>query len=113
MTWDTLVVPAFSLLGAMLAGVGLKIVERWLLKSKERDDTATNLRNELRAELTALKIEMQAVEKELDEWKFKYYDVIEKYIIAKAQLEAALKILRDKNIQPPEPPVALTGGGEK
>lgn len=108
MEWNNLTIPILSLLGAVFAGVGVKVVEKWLQKSKDRDDTATNLRNELRSELTSLKQEMAAVEKSLDEWKAKYYDVIEKYILAQAQLQAAIKILNDKGIEPPQPP-SLTG----
>lgn len=103
MTWETLSGPILSLLGVVFAGAGLKFVEGWLKKTKDKDDTATNLRQELRNELTALKADMAKVEKELDEWKGKYYEVIERYIIAKAQLEAALKVLAERGTVIPPP----------
>lgn len=111
MEWNNLSVAIISLITALFAGTGLKVVERFLQKSKEKDDAATGIRNELRAELTALKVEMLAVERDLDVWKAKYYEVIEKYIIAKAHLEAAMKILKDRGIEPPPPPPPLTGNG--
>lgn len=108
---NNLTVAIISLVTALFAGTGLKVVEKFVSKSKEKDDAATNIRNELRGELTALKLEMQVVERDLDAWKAKYYEVIEKYIIAKAHLEAALKILKDRGIEPPPPPPPLTGNG--
>lgn len=112
MTWDTATITAvITLAGTVFAGAGLRVVEKWLQKAKDKDDTATNLRNELRAELTELKKELTAAEKSIDEWRAKYYDVIEKYIVAKAQLDAVLKLLAQHNIAPPDSPVDLTGGG--
>ena len=100
-----------SVIGAVFAGSGLKVIEKWLQKAKDKDDTATNLRNELRAELAELKKELATAGDSIDEWRAKYYDVIEKYILVKAQLNAVLKILMDHGIEPPEPP-DLTGGGK-
>jgi archaellum component FlaC len=112
MTLDGPVLTAIlSVLGAVFAGTGLKIIEKWLQKAKDKDDTATNLRNELRTELTELKKELAAAGDSIDEWRAKYYDVIEKYILVKAQLNAVLKILADHGIEPPPPP-DLTGGGK-
>jgi archaellum component FlaC len=103
----------FSVIGAIFAGTGLKIVEKWLQKTKDKDDTATNLRNELRSELTALKKELADAGDSIDEWKAKYYDVIEKYILVKAQLNAVLKILSERGIEAPTQPEDLTGGPKK
>jgi uncharacterized protein (DUF3084 family) len=91
-------IPLIALLGTIFGGAGLEFIKRWLNKAKEKDDTATALRNELRSELTGLKTEMQAVEKELDEWKAKYYDVVEKYLTIKIQYEQALRQLNAANI---------------
>jgi uncharacterized protein (DUF3084 family) len=92
-------IPIIALLGTIFGGAGLEFIKRWLGKAKEKDDTATNLRNELRTELTALKAEMAAVEKELDEWKAKYYDVVEKYLTVKIQYENLLRQLGDRQVQ--------------
>ena len=112
---DTTVVTAiFSVIGAVFAGTGLKVVEKWLQKAKDKDDTATSLRNELRTELTDLKKELASAGDSIEEWREKYYDVIEKYIVVKAQLNTVLKMLADRGIEPP-PAIAedLTGDEHK
>ena len=87
-----------ALFGTIFGGAGLEIVRRVLSKSKEKEDSATVLRNELRAELTALKAEMMTVEKELDMWRQKYYELFEKYVLIKVQYDSVLKQLAAKNI---------------
>jgi len=102
-------VPLMALIGTLFGGAGLEFIRRWLGKAKEKDDTATALRQELRTELTAMKVEQAALEKELDEWKQKYYDVVEKYLTIKIQYENAVALLREKKIEEPKevviPPV--------
>jgi len=107
-----------ALFGTVFGGAGLEFVRRVLAKSKEKEDSATALRNELRTELTALKAEMTAVEKDLDMWRQKYYELFEKYILIKVQYDSVLKQLAAKGIieedialpdtpldKPEEPPV--------
>jgi hypothetical protein len=114
-----------ALAGTIFGGVGLEVIRRALAKSKEREDSATALRVELRGELTALKAETAAVEKELDHWKQKYYELFEKYVFIKVQYDAAIKALAanggvpDEIILPPtpldkepEPPVVSDKPGE-
>lgn len=100
-------IPVLTFLGTIFAGAGLKWIEGWLKKAKDKDDTATNLRNELRGELTSLKSEIQQTEKELDEWKGKYYLLIEQYLSVRSQLETAKSLLNNAGIKVPEVP-ALT-----
>jgi hypothetical protein len=95
-------IPIIALLGTLFGGAGLEFIKRWLGKAKERDDTATALRNELRGELTSLKKELANVEKELDEWKAKYYEVVERYLTIKIQYENALRLLAEKKIEEPK-----------
>ena len=94
--------PIIALLGTIFGGAGLEFIKRWLGKAKDKDDTATALRNELRGELTSLKQELAEVEKELDDWKAKYYDVVEKYLTVKIQYENALRQLSDRQIEEPK-----------
>jgi len=91
-----------ALLGTLFGGGGLELIRRALAKSKEREDSATSLRNELRTELTSLKHEMLEVEKELDEWKLKYYELFEKYLLVKLQYEEALTELEKEGIKMPK-----------
>lgn len=95
-------IPIIALLGTLFGGAGLEFIKRWLGKAKDKEDTATALRNELRGELTSLKQELAEVEKELDEWKAKYYDVVEKYLTVKIQYENALRQLSDRQIEEPK-----------
>lgn len=91
-----------ALLGTLFGGVGLEVIRRALAKSKEKEDSATAMRNELRTELTSLKAEMSAVEKELDLWRQKYYELYEKYVFIKVQYDAAIKVLANNGVIPDE-----------
>lgn len=83
--------PVFVLAGTIFSGVGLEIVRRLLGRAKEKDDTATEFRKELRGELTSIKSELDTVEKELDEWKGKYYALLQQYIEVKGQLDEMVR----------------------
>lgn len=101
-------IPVLTFLGTVFAGAGLKWIEGFLKKAKDKDDTATNLRNELRTELTALKAEIQATEKELDSWRERAYRMQEDLLMMKVQLEAAKRILEANGMTLPEVP-PMTG----
>lgn len=103
----------FALAGTVFSGAGLEITRRWLSRNKERDDTATELRKELRDELSSLKKELDEVEEQLDLWKTKYFDLLQQFVSVKGQLEDALRHIqrdagkaadRTSRIQPPESP---------
>jgi uncharacterized protein involved in exopolysaccharide biosynthesis len=81
-------VPVLTCIGTIFAGAGLKWVESKLKAAKEKDDTATTLRNELRSDLTALKAENQQHEKEISEWREKYYKEFEQVLLLKAEVES-------------------------
>lgn len=88
-----------ALIGTLLGGVGLKFVEHWLSRSKIRDDTASQLRSELRTEIQNLKQELNNVEADLDKWRGKYYELMDNFIKVKSELESAMRQLQ--NNQPP------------
>jgi chromosome segregation ATPase len=85
-----------ALIGTVLGGVGLKFVEHWLSRSKVRDDTASQLRNELRAEIQGLKQELNNVETDLDKWRGKYYELMDNFIKVKSELETAMRQLQNQ-----------------
>lgn len=89
-----------ALLGTIFGGAGLEIIRRALSKSKEREDSATAFRDELRTELTQLKTEMMTVERELDMWRLKYYELYETYLRVKFQYEAVTRQLSDHGLAP-------------
>src|SRR6476469_7125016 len=102
-----------ALAGTIFGGAGLEILRKILTKSKDREDSATNIRNEIRGELTSLKAEMATVEKELDMWRQKYYELFEKYILIKVQYDSVLKQLAankilQENIELPPTPLDKT-----
>jgi uncharacterized protein YlxW (UPF0749 family) len=86
-----------ALLGTVLGGVGLKFVEHWLSRSKVRDDTAAQLRTELRTEIQNLKQELNNVEADLDKWRGKYYELMDNFIKVKSELESAMRKLQNDN----------------
>ncbi|ASR75597.1 hypothetical protein SEA_MILDRED21_239 [Streptomyces phage Mildred21] len=86
-----------AVIGTMLGGVGLKFVEHWLSRSKVRDDTAAQLRNELRTEIQGLKQELNNVETDLDKWRGKYYELMDNFIKVKSELETAMRKLQQQN----------------
>lgn len=86
-----------AVIGTMLGGVGLKFVEHWLSRSKVRDDTAAQLRNELRTEIQGLKTELTNVEADLDKWRGKYYELMDNFIKVKSELETAMRKLQNNN----------------
>lgn len=59
--------------GALGGGVGLKIIDSFLVRGKNKDDSASKFREEQRQEITRLKAELQETERELDNLKIKYY----------------------------------------
>jgi hypothetical protein len=81
-------IPVLTFLGTIFAGAGLKWIEGVLKKAKDKDDTATNLRNELRTDLAALKAENQSNEKEADQWRDKYYAQLENTLALAAEVES-------------------------
>lgn len=73
-----------ALIGALLGGSGLKVIEHWLNRSKGKDDTATDFRNELRTDIKDLRAELARTEDELDKWRVKYYALMDEFIKYKA-----------------------------
>lgn len=65
-----------AVIGAILGGSGLKVIEHFLNKSKDKSDVAKDFRQELRQDLTDAKKELDRVEGELDTWKGKYYALL-------------------------------------
>ena len=74
-----------ALIGALLGGSGLKVIEHWLNRTKTKDDTATDFRNELRSDIKELRIELAKTEEELDKWRVKYYALMDEFIKYKQQ----------------------------
>ncbi len=77
-----------AIFGTAILGGILKIVESWLSKNKNKDDTAIVLRNELRKDLEDLRGEIRTAEKDSDTWREKYYLLKEEYLGIKSELDS-------------------------
>lgn len=92
-----------ALIGTLLGGAGLKIIESFLSRGQKKVDTATAMREELRKESDSLKSdaaklreEIRQVEKDLDAWKEKYFLLLQEYLEIKSQIAHALPKEEDK-----------------
>lgn len=82
-----------SLLAAILSGMGTAIIAGLRDSKKEKIRREERDKDHLKMEVKDLKIELYKLEKELTEWKDKYYDAIQELIGLKAELENALSML--------------------
>ncbi len=82
-----------SLLAAILSGMGTAIIANFRDAKKERIRREERDKDHLKLEIKDLKIDLYKLEKELTEWKDKYYEAIQELISLKAELENALTML--------------------
>jgi predicted nuclease with TOPRIM domain len=78
-------------IGALVVGVLMKFVSKLTDKRKDTLNEHLELRRELREELDAVKAEINTLQKELDEWREKYYHQVEVTTFLQAEL-AAMRI---------------------
>ncbi len=79
-----------SLLAAILSGMGTAIIAGLRDSKKERIRREERDKDHLKLEVKDLKIELYKLEKELTDWKDKYYSSIQELIQVKSELENAL-----------------------
>ncbi len=87
----TTVILAIS--AAILSGVGTAIVAGIRDMVKEKNRRIEREQDHLKLDLKDLKIELYKIEKELTEWKDKYYKAIQDLISVKSELEEALIVI--------------------
>jgi septal ring factor EnvC (AmiA/AmiB activator) len=78
------------LFAATLSGMGTAIIAGLRDSKKEKRRQAEREQDHLKLEIKDLKIELYKLEKELTEWKDKYYNSIQELIQVKSELENAL-----------------------
>lgn len=76
-----------GLITAVLTGVGVKIVDSILNRGEQVVDEATQLRKELRKEVTFLTEELNHVRMELDACRESYYELLSDYERLKLEYE--------------------------
>jgi len=79
-----------ALLAAALSGMGTAIIAGLIENKKEKARKREREQDQLKIEIKDLKIELYRLEKELTEWKDKYYASIQDLIKIKSELENAL-----------------------
>jgi hypothetical protein len=79
-----------ALVSALLSGLGTASLVAIKENFKENRRSREREQDHLKLDLKDLKIELYRVEKDLSEWKDKYYQAIQELIIIRAELEEAL-----------------------
>lgn len=82
-----------SISAAILSGVGTAVVAGVRDMVKEKNRRIEREQDHLKLDLKDLKIELYKIEKELTEWKDKYYNAIQDLISVKSELEEALMVI--------------------
>jgi hypothetical protein len=75
---------------ALVSGMGTSMVASFRDSKKEQRRRVERDQDLLKMDLKDLKIELYKIEKELTDWKDKYYNAIQELISIKAELEATL-----------------------
>ena len=80
---------------AILSGMGTAIIAGLNENKREKNRKQEREQDHLKLEVKDLKIELYQIEKELTEWKDKYYNAIQELILIKSELEDALRSLSE------------------
>ena len=75
---------------ALVSGMGTAMIASFRDSKKEERRRIERDQDLLKMDLKDLKIELYKIEKELTDWKDKYYNAIQELIEIKAELEATL-----------------------
>lgn len=75
---------------ALVSGMGTAIIASFRDSKKEQRRRVERDQDLLKMDLKDLKIELYKIEKELSEWKDKYYNAVQELIDIKSELEATL-----------------------
>jgi len=79
-----------AITAALVSGMGTALVAGFRDNKKEKRRQFERDQDHLKMDLKDLKIELYKIEKELNEWKDKYYSAIQELIGVKAELEDTL-----------------------
>jgi len=82
-----------SILAATLSGFGTAIIAGIRDAKKERNRREEKEKDQLRLDIKDLKIELYQLEKELTEWKDKYYKAIQDLIEMRSELDSVMNQL--------------------
>jgi len=82
-----------SILAATLSGFGTAIIAGVRDAKKEKNRREEKEKDQLRLDIKDLKIELYQLEKELTEWKDKYYKAIQDLIEMRSELDSVMSQL--------------------
>jgi chromosome segregation ATPase len=74
-----------ALIGALGGGVAVKFVEGLFGRGNKKMDDAASIRKEQREEMAELRTIVKDLQKEVADWKDKYYQLLEKHIVLKGE----------------------------
>lgn len=97
-----------ALIGTIFGGAGLKLIEARLGRNKVRTDDARLIRDELRVEIDTLRKQLMVnreienqLEREIEEWRSKYYNLRDEHAKVQTELLIALQEIK-RNAQQAE-----------
>ncbi|MDA0949740.1 MAG: hypothetical protein O3A64_03335 [Proteobacteria bacterium] len=76
-----------AILAAVLSGMGTAIIAGIKESKREKVRQSEREQDHLKLDVKDLKIELYKIERELTEWKDKYYNTIQELIAVRAELE--------------------------
>jgi uncharacterized coiled-coil DUF342 family protein len=85
MTLDGLGIPLEAGGMAIVGGIVIKLLEKFMGKDKEDFDKNMALRNELREEIDRLYEKVEELTKQVDEWRTKYWEQVEELSTLKVE----------------------------
>jgi hypothetical protein len=81
---------AIVIAASVLSGAGTAIVSSYGDNKKEKIRQKERYHDQLKMDLKDLKIQLFELEKDLDNWKEKYYNTLQQLISVRAELEETL-----------------------
>lgn len=91
---NNLTVILLTLASAIFSGTGVSLFSIFQERKKERIRREEEEKKDLKIELKDLEIKLYKLEKDLIEWKDKYYSTIQELISVRAELEETMTKLR-------------------
>ena len=79
-----------AIIASLIGGMGTAFFSFAQEKRKDKIRAEEKARDELKMELKDLQIRLYQLEKDLDEWKHKYYTAIQELIVVKSELESTI-----------------------
>jgi len=79
-----------TLLSAFISGIGVSVFAWFIERKKEKVRRSEREQDILKLELKDLQIKLYQLEKDLDDWKDKYYAAIQELVSVRTELEETM-----------------------